>query len=156
MHWAVLSLLRLASTTVPVAHVYRYLRAPEHTQVCAAFYPRAAKASKPLSPAAAPTPPQEYTCPISKELMTDPVLLVETGHTYEAANITRWLRTRNTCPLTGQQLDSQQLAPNHSLRKVIHEWADSAGIPMSVNAADVSDDTASKHADQSGGCQHQH
>ena len=36
--------------------------------------------------------PDEYTCPITSEIMTDPVS-TEDGFTYERAAITEWLRT---------------------------------------------------------------
>ena len=43
----------------------------------------------------------EYVCPITAEIMTDPVCTLE-GFTYERAAITEWLRTNDTSPATGK------------------------------------------------------
>ncbi|KAI5407041.1 hypothetical protein KIW84_053340 [Lathyrus oleraceus] len=45
--------------------------------------------------------PDDYRCPISLELMTDPVT-VSTGQTYNRASIQQWFKAGNiTCPKTG-------------------------------------------------------
>ena len=36
------------------------------------------------------TPPEEFLCPISHEMMEDPVMVVATGMTYERAIIEMW------------------------------------------------------------------
>ena len=66
------------------------------------------------------TPPTEYLCPITQELMRDPVSTVD-GHTYERAAIERWLSQKRTSPSTGAALSSTALIPNHALRKLIEE-----------------------------------
>ena len=55
------------------------------------------------------------------ELMKDPVVASD-GHTYERRAIERWLATKATSPKTGEQLDSKQVFPNHSMRRMILEW----------------------------------
>ena len=55
-------------------------------------------------------------CPISLETMTDPVILVESGHTFERAEIAAWLARNDTCPLSKQRLATKELKPNHALR----------------------------------------
>ncbi|KAJ6710989.1 U BOX DOMAIN-CONTAINING [Salix koriyanagi] len=46
--------------------------------------------------------PEEFKCPLSKELMRDPVVL-STGQTYDRPFIQKWLKAGNrTCPLTQQ------------------------------------------------------
>ncbi|EOD05899.1 hypothetical protein EMIHUDRAFT_68858, partial [Emiliania huxleyi CCMP1516] len=65
--------------------------------------------------------PDEYTCPITHELMTDPVLATD-GHTYERTAIERWLQRRATSPKSGLALESTMLFPNHILRRIILEW----------------------------------
>jgi hypothetical protein len=62
--------------------------------------------------------------------MINPVLLVETGDSYEAANITKWLDTNSTCPLTGQQLQSKQLSSNRALKNLIADWAAAHGVVL--------------------------
>ena len=60
-----------------------------------------------------------YTCPITYDLMRDPVLLGNTGHTYERVAIESWLRNNNTDPLTNQSLNSSELIPNKALGRAI-------------------------------------
>jgi hypothetical protein len=62
--------------------------------------------------------------------MLEPLLLVETGQSYEGANIRRWLDTHSTCPLTSKKLSCKMLAPNHALRSIIHQWADEHGVQL--------------------------
>ena len=73
--------------------------------------------------------PDDYICPITSEIMTDPVSTLD-GFTYERAAITEWLRTKDTSPKTGTKLESKALIPNHSLRSVIRSFVEiSAAIP---------------------------
>lgn len=66
--------------------------------------------------------PNHFLCPISLDLMKDPVTL-SSGITYDRENIETWLEAGNfTCPVTKQILQSFDLIPNHSLRKLIQEW----------------------------------
>ena len=63
--------------------------------------------------------PSSYYCPISMELMLDPVMLA-TGHTYERMCIERWLQQGNrTCPVTGMRLRHLELTPNFALRVAV-------------------------------------
>ncbi|KAM7252279.1 hypothetical protein ACFE04_024162 [Oxalis oulophora] len=66
--------------------------------------------------------PNHFKCPISLDLMKDPVTL-STGITYDRENIEKWLESGNfTCPVTNQVLRSFDQIPNHILRKMIQEW----------------------------------
>lgn len=47
-------------------------------------------------------------CPITKEIMDDPVILVATGQTYERKAIEEWLMKHNTDPLTREELPGLQ------------------------------------------------
>ncbi len=63
--------------------------------------------------------PSSFYCPISMELMSDPVVLA-TGHTYERVCIERWLQQGNrTCPVTGMRLRHLELTPNFALRVAV-------------------------------------
>ena len=62
--------------------------------------------------------PDDYVCPITSEIMTDPVSTLD-GFTYERAAITEWLRTKDTSPKTGATLESKTLIPNHLVRSMI-------------------------------------
>ncbi|KAE8698986.1 U-box domain-containing protein 11 [Hibiscus syriacus] len=66
--------------------------------------------------------PVDYLCPISLELMRDPVI-VATGQTYERSYIQRWIDCGNvTCPKTQQKLKNLTLTPNYVLRNLISQW----------------------------------
>ncbi|BAF08999.2 U-box domain-containing protein 25 [Oryza sativa Japonica Group] len=67
--------------------------------------------------------PWYFRCPISLELMRDPVT-VSTGQTYDRASIESWVATGNTtCPVTRSPLDRAfTLIPNHTLRRLIQDW----------------------------------
>ena len=72
--------------------------------------------------------PDEYICPITAEIMTDPVT-TQDGFTYEREAITEWLRTKDTSPKTGATLESKALIPIHSLRSVIRAFAEAGAAP---------------------------
>jgi hypothetical protein len=66
--------------------------------------------------------PWHFRCPISLELMRDPVT-VSTGQTYDRASIESWVATGNsTCPVTRAPLADRTLIPNHTLRRLIQAW----------------------------------
>ncbi|KAK1263386.1 U-box domain-containing protein 10 [Acorus gramineus] len=66
--------------------------------------------------------PEDFRCPISLELMRDPVI-VATGQTYERSFIQRWIDCGNhTCPKTQQKLQNLTLTPNYVLRSLIAQW----------------------------------
>lgn len=66
--------------------------------------------------------PCHFRCPISLELMRDPVT-VSTGQTYDRPSIEAWLSTGNsTCPVTRVPLNDFSLIPNHTLRRLIQDW----------------------------------
>ena len=66
-------------------------------------------------------PPADFICPITTEVMSDPVMAAD-GHAYERTAIERWLATKSTSPLTGGALEHSILVPNHMLRRQIREW----------------------------------
>ena len=57
----------------------------------------------------------EFVCPITAEIMTDPVCTLD-GFTYERTAITEWLRTNDSSPATGAKLESKTLIPNITVR----------------------------------------
>lgn len=66
--------------------------------------------------------PYHFRCPISLELMSDPVT-VSTGQTYDRPSIESWVATGNTtCPVTRVPLSDFTLIPNHTLRRLIQDW----------------------------------
>ncbi|KAK7375228.1 hypothetical protein VNO78_35922 [Psophocarpus tetragonolobus] len=73
--------------------------------------------------------PAHFLCPISLQLMRDPVTVC-TGITYDRENIERWLFSckRNTCPVTKQCLLDHDFTPNHTLRRLIQAWCTLIGV----------------------------
>uniref|UniRef100_A0A5B6YHC9 RING-type E3 ubiquitin transferase n=1 Tax=Davidia involucrata TaxID=16924 RepID=A0A5B6YHC9_DAVIN len=76
------------------------------------------------------TAPKDFCCPISLDLMRDPVI-ISTGQTYDRASIARWMEEGHcTCPKTGQMLVHTRLVPNRALRNLIVHWCAAHGIPF--------------------------
>ena len=84
----------------------------------------AAVAPAPPGPAEVP---ENLCCPISMELMTQPVILAD-GFTYDRASIEAWLaRGKTTSPTTGAPLEHTHLTPNHLVKSMIAEYQESRG-----------------------------
>ncbi|KAF2314695.1 hypothetical protein GH714_030059 [Hevea brasiliensis] len=65
--------------------------------------------------------PEDFRCPISLELMLDPVT-VSTGQTYDRSSIEKWFKAGNMiCPKTGERLKNTELVPNTTFRKFIQQ-----------------------------------
>ncbi|KAJ7950544.1 RING-type E3 ubiquitin transferase [Quillaja saponaria] len=74
--------------------------------------------------------PDRFRCPLSKELMMDPVI-VATGQTYDRSHIHKWIKAGNrTCPLTQKVLSHTVLIPNHLIRELIAQWCKKLGIEL--------------------------
>ncbi|KAA8539270.1 hypothetical protein F0562_025962 [Nyssa sinensis] len=77
-----------------------------------------------------PIIPDDFRCPISLELMKDPVI-VSTGQTYERSCIQKWLDAgHKTCPKTQQTLLHTALTPNYVLKSLIALWCESNGVEL--------------------------
>jgi hypothetical protein len=85
----------------------------------------AAEILKPSSPKkpAEREPPPDMLCPITQELMIEPVILAD-GHSYELSAITLWLSKHNVSPMTGDVLPHKTPTPNYTLKKLIMAWKD--------------------------------
>ena len=64
--------------------------------------------------------PKAFLCPITQDIMQDPVVATD-GHTYERDAIERWLRKKQTSPVTNLPLESAALLPNHAMKSLILE-----------------------------------
>ncbi|GAB4836416.1 U-box domain-containing protein 14 [Ancistrocladus abbreviatus] len=77
-----------------------------------------------------PVIPDDFRCPISLELMKDPVI-VSTGQTYERSCIQKWLDAgHKTCPKTQQTLLHTALTPNYVLKSLITLWCENNGVEL--------------------------
>lgn len=64
--------------------------------------------------------PASFCCPITQEVMQDPVMALD-GHSYEYAAILTWLEANHTSPVTNAHLRSKILVRNFALRSTIWE-----------------------------------
>ncbi|KAK8495851.1 hypothetical protein V6N12_038586 [Hibiscus sabdariffa] len=68
--------------------------------------------------------PHEFLCPITLEVMRDPVIIAS-GQTFERESIQKWFDSNNrTCPKTRETLAHLSLAPNHALKNLITQWSE--------------------------------
>ncbi|XP_051142134.1 U-box domain-containing protein 3 [Andrographis paniculata] len=66
--------------------------------------------------------PSYFLCPLSLELMSDPVI-VSSGQTYERAAIEKWLDSGlERCPQTGNKLSHKNLICNFTVKALIANW----------------------------------
>jgi hypothetical protein len=94
---------------------------------------------EPILPCVEPTTPavshkepfDEYLCPITKELMNEPVTAVD-GFTYEKNAIEEWFSNSQNSPKTGEMLDSINLIPNRTLQNLIVEYKDTYNIGVNL------------------------
>lgn len=65
--------------------------------------------------------PEQFICPITQELMQDPVV-TKYGQSYERSAILEWISQGKDCPLTRQPLTLGGIITNHPLRSKIRQW----------------------------------
>ncbi|XP_047320138.1 U-box domain-containing protein 4-like [Impatiens glandulifera] len=74
--------------------------------------------------------PTDLCCPLSLEIMTDPVI-VPSGQTYERAYIRKWLDLGlMVCPKTRQTLAHTNLVPNYTVKALIASWCDKNNVKL--------------------------
>jgi hypothetical protein len=67
-------------------------------------------------------PPSNYVCPLTLEVMSDPLLSIH-GHSFQREAILEWLaRGNTTCPLTRKPLFINKLIANKGLQAQIKAW----------------------------------
>lgn len=72
--------------------------------------------------------PQEFHCPLSKEIMRDAVI-ISSGKTYDRPSIQKWLKAGNrTCPKTQEVLLHTVLTPNLLVQDMITQWCKNHGV----------------------------
>ncbi|CAN6483172.1 unnamed protein product [Victoria cruziana] len=75
-----------------------------------------------------PVTPEEFRCPISLQLMYDPVIIAS-GQTYERVCIENWFsHGHDTCPKTQQKLSHLYLTPNYCVKGLIGSWCEQNGV----------------------------
>jgi Ras-related protein Rab-5C len=66
-------------------------------------------------------PPDRLCCPITHELMTDPVIMSD-GHTYEREAISQWLAHNPTSPMTRQPMQMSDARTNLLAKSMIDSY----------------------------------
>lgn len=60
------------------------------------------------------------TCPLTKEIMREPVIAAD-GYTYERHAIDAWLQHHNVSPVTGKHLTHKLLVDNTVIKSLIQQ-----------------------------------
>ena len=69
--------------------------------------------------------PEELICPITRTMFRDPVMVVESGHTYErSAILSHFRRNGAKDPLTGLALSSTKVMTIWAVRQIVQAWLD--------------------------------
>ena len=69
--------------------------------------------------------PEELLCPITRTVFRDPVVVVDSGHTYErSAILSHFGRNGARDPLTRRALSSTKVMTNWAMRNVVLAWLD--------------------------------
>ena len=69
--------------------------------------------------------PEELICPITRTMFRDPVMVVDSGHTYErSAILSHFERNGAKDPLTGLALSSTKVMTIWAVRQIVQAWLD--------------------------------
>eukprot|EP00049_Salpingoeca_infusionum_P019517 m.362248 g.362248 ORF g.362248 m.362248 type:complete len:356 (+) comp20252_c0_seq1:495-1562(+) len=82
--------------------------------------------------------PPEFLCPITYELMAEPVVAPD-GFTYEKAAICAWFQRNKTSPMTGADLASVAVHPNQVLKTMIKEYCSKNNLQLPSPTIDEHD-----------------
>ncbi|KAL1367578.1 hypothetical protein HN51_021645 [Arachis hypogaea] len=78
--------------------------------------------------------PPYFRCPLSLELMMDPVI-VASGQTYDRQSIQKWLDNGlNVCPKTRQKLNHMNLTANYTVKAMIANWCQENSVKLCSNS----------------------
>ncbi|KAL7201345.1 hypothetical protein ACSBR1_033108 [Camellia fascicularis] len=92
--------------------------------------------------------PEEFKCPISREIMHDPVVLA-TGQTCDRCSIMEWLDDDHwLCPQTAEVLSYTILSPNHLVREMITQWCKDRSIKLAEPRERIMDESKITEADK--------
>ncbi len=80
--------------------------------------------------------PNEFICPISLEIMKDPVICND-GFTYEKKAILNWLRNSNISPMTREPIIN--IMSNQTLKDMIDKWIIQTESKIDPQPLDIGD-----------------
>jgi STIP1 family protein 1 len=64
---------------------------------------------------------ESFFCPISQEIMKDPVITPQ-GISFDRQSILEWLKRDNKCPITKMALKESDLITNYALKNTIDDY----------------------------------
>lgn len=70
---------------------------------------------------------ENLLCPITLEIMKDPVIILQTKQVYDRKNIEKWFQGHSTCPLTGMKLSSKAIIDIPAFKSFIDKFIE--GMP---------------------------
>jgi hypothetical protein len=68
-----------------------------------------------------PRPPSNYICPLTLEVMNEPVN-DGCGHCFDRDAIVAWLEYHEMCPISRKPITRRELHPSPALRRRIRDW----------------------------------
>lgn len=99
------------------------------------FFPAQIEDADNASPLKHAELPESYCCPITRQLMREPVVACD-GHTYEQRAIEEWLSQKHVSPMTGERMNDHTVVPNRLLQNQIAQFIAHhkvEGAPSSLN-----------------------
>jgi len=81
---------------------------------------------------------EDWKDPITKELMTDPVIGSD-GQTYQRSSIIEWFKYSKTSPITRQIMTTTNLTPNYALKNTIEQMTRGQQIPETIIESSIED-----------------
>jgi hypothetical protein len=93
-------------------------------------------------------PPERFLCPLTKDVMKDPVM-TKAGVNFDRKAILRWLdcSAEETCPVTQTPLTRRGLVSHSKLQWEIEQWQIQHGIPTATDVESTTVASASYHHD---------
>ncbi|CAF1306158.1 unnamed protein product [Adineta steineri] len=80
------------------------------------------------------------TCCITKGILRDPVVAAD-GFTYEREAILNWFKQSNRSPMTNQELENQEVKPNHAIKSILKSLAElNHDAKISDKKAEITDE----------------
>ncbi|QCE01355.1 U-box domain-containing protein 1-like [Vigna unguiculata] len=119
-------------------------RNEEHCKPLSSFLHNKVHDSSSSSQSMTPNVPDEFRCPITLDLMRDPVI-VSSGHTYDRTSIAQWINSgHHTCPKSGQRLIHTALIPNYALKSLVQQWCYDNNVPVNEATTEGNNHTKKK------------
>lgn len=95
------------------------------------------KILKPQQSLSVALPPREFLCPLSGELMKDPVVIAS-GQSFDRPLIQKWLNDgHQTCPRSEQVLSHMILIPNQLVREIISRWCKEHAVEIASAVKEI-------------------